>query len=300
MSQKAVTLLFDYALLVALSAIWGSSYLFMKIAASELPPLTLAASRVSGAAVLLILILLLRQERLPDRSGPWGRLTLQALLNAVIPWTLLAWGLAHVDAGLASILNSMAPIFVVILTLSFSIGAGLPRPAVFGAFWGFVGISMIVGVNSLSGFGTEILAQLACIVASIFYASAMLNGRYFKGLSPLVVATVTMVLSTFVLVPVAMLFEGSQVVFPSPAVFGAALVLSFVCTGLAMLIYFHLIQRLGAMGTSSQAYLRTAFGVLLGMVILGEDLTLSIGFGLLITISAVIMINWTPRSADQA
>ena len=117
----------EYALLGLLAGLWGSSYLFAKIALDGLPPLTLAAYRVTVAAVVLCALLRIRNVGFPRESATWQLLFTQSLLNSTLPWSILAWGQQYVDSGLAGVLNSTSPIFVVLLTLLFlrreSVGA---------------------------------------------------------------------------------------------------------------------------------------------------------------------------------
>ncbi len=116
--QAAAGLPFELFLLGVLALLWGSSYLFIKLALVEIPPLTLIASRVSIAAVFLLIVVSWRGERLPREPATWRRLLVQAFLNSIGAWTILAWGQQYVDSGLASVLNSTSPIFVFFITFS--------------------------------------------------------------------------------------------------------------------------------------------------------------------------------------
>ena len=102
----------ELPLLALLALLWGSSYLFLKVAVAEIPPITLIALRVTGAAGFLLLVMRLRTETLPRDGRTWRMLLLQAVFNSIGAWTVLAWGQQFVDAGLASVLNSTSPIFV--------------------------------------------------------------------------------------------------------------------------------------------------------------------------------------------
>lgn len=107
-------------MLGVLAVLWGSSYLFIKIAIAEIPPFTLIAMRVSIAALFLIAVMFWRKERLPTDARTWRRLFVQAFLNSIAAWTVLAWGQQFIDSGLASVLNSTSPIFVFIITIAFT------------------------------------------------------------------------------------------------------------------------------------------------------------------------------------
>ena len=114
--KAATDLHIELLLLALLALLWGSSYLFIKIAVAEIPPVTLIAARVLGAALFLYVVLWLRRDGLPRERRTWGLLGVQAVFNSIGAWTVLAWGQQFVDAGLASVLNSTSPIFVVIFT----------------------------------------------------------------------------------------------------------------------------------------------------------------------------------------
>src|SRR5215468_4053853 len=106
----------ELALLLVLATLWGASYSFIKLGVATIPPITLIALRTLIAGVLLVLIMRWRGLSMPADAATWGRFTFQACLNSVIPWTLIAWGERYVDAGLATILNSAAPVFTFLFT----------------------------------------------------------------------------------------------------------------------------------------------------------------------------------------
>src|SRR5712664_2926493 len=146
-SQKPVAPI-ALALLLLLATLWGGSYTFIKLGIATIPPITLIAARTSIAGVLLLAIMRWRGLRLPKDAATWRRFLVQACLNSVIPWTLIAWGERLVDAGLATILNSAAPIFTFLLTaLVTRHEAAAPRK-LFGVIAGMAGICLIVGADA--------------------------------------------------------------------------------------------------------------------------------------------------------
>jgi drug/metabolite transporter (DMT)-like permease len=285
----------EYALLALLALFWGSSYLFIKVAVAEILPLTLIALRVSGASALLFLVLAARREMLPRGGGLWVRLGVQSLLNSTAAWTLLAWGQQHVDAGLASVLNSTSPIFVFLFTALVTRHEATGGRKFLGAVLGLVGVVLIVGVDALAGLGLSVAGQLACLVGAMMYAGAAIYGKRFAGLGALQTALGTLLWATAVLVPAAFLFEDPLVLTPSPKAMAATAMLSVFCTGVAMLIYFRLIHTLGSLGVASQSYLRAGVGVILGVIVLGEVITPVVMLGLLAAIVGVAMINAPAR-----
>jgi len=280
----------DFALLGLLALLWGSSYLFIKIAVTDIPPITLIAIRVSIAAILLIGVMRALGERLPKTQdrGIWKRLCVQAFYSSIGAWTLLAWGQQHVDSSLASVLNSTAPIFVVLFTLS--VGR-MPMRKVIGATLGMLGVCFIIGKAAFAGLSGPILGQLAVLGGAVLYACAALHAKQLSALRPVTIASATMLLASIVLVPMSLMLEAPWELRPSPKALGAACVLGVFCTGLALLIYFRLVKTLGPLGVASQAYLRACVGFGLGVLLLGETVNLSVGLGLLAALVGVVAIN---------
>ena len=165
-----------------------------------------------------------------------------------------------------------------------------------GAILGVVGVALIVGLNLRSGLEGEVYGQLACLAGAMLYACAAIHGRRFGSIGALATATGTLIWAVAVMVPTALLLDKPWLLSPSVRAMLSTLVLSVACTGLAMLLYFRLLNTLGSMGVASQAYLRAGFGVFLGIVFLGEVLTLQVGLGLFAAIVGVALINWPERN----
>lgn len=284
----------ELLLLLLLAALWGSSYLFIKIAVTEIPPITLIAARVSIAAFILILIVIYQGHRLPRKAGIWGALFLQSFLNSIGAWTVLAWGQQYVPSGLAGVLNSTSPIFVFFMTLLLTRHEAAGPWKLLGAILGMIGVTLTVGVDVLADLGNAVLPQLAVITGALLYAMAAIYGRRFTGIPPTVTASCTMLCATLCLIPVSIAVDQPWDLSPSRAALGAALALAIFCTALALLLYFRLVQTLGSMGVASQSYLRAGISVLLGIVVLGETLTPPIAAGLGLTLLGVATINLVP------
>jgi len=283
------------ALLALLALLWGSSYLFIKIAIAEIPPVTLIAARVLGAALFLHVVLAARGERLPRDRRTLVMLGAQAFFNSIGAWTVLAWGQQFVDAGLASVLNSTSPIFVLVFTWLFRGHAPLGVRKLLGACSGIMGVVLILGVDTLRGLGDQVLGQLACLTGAVLYAGAAIYGKRFSHLSVAATAAGTMSWATIVLVPAALVVEKPWTLVPDARVIVAVLALSMLCTGLALLIYFRLAQTLGSLDVASQSYLRAGVGVLLGVLFLGERLSPPLAIGLAAAVLGVALINWPTR-----
>jgi drug/metabolite transporter (DMT)-like permease len=290
----------ELALLALLALLWGSSYLFLKVAVAEIPPITLIAMRVAGAAAFLLIVMRARNERLPRDAGTWRMLYLQAIFNSIGSWTVLAWGQQYVDASLASVLNSTSPIFVFLFTALVTRHEPLGGRRLFGALVGFAGVVLIVGLDALRGLGTQVAGQLACLLGAALYACAAIYGKRFSHIPAVATATGTMICATATLVPLAFVVERPWAMHPSAIALTATAVLSVLCTGVALLLYFRLVRTIGSMGVASQSYLRAGVGVVLGVMLLGETIALPAAIGIAAAIIGVALINWPARKLARA
>jgi drug/metabolite transporter (DMT)-like permease len=290
----------ELLLLALLALLWGSSYLFVKVAVVDIPPITLIALRVTGAAVFLIAVMRMRGEKLPRDARTWRMLYVQAIFNSIVAWTVLAWGQQFVDASLASVLNSTSPIFVFLFTALVTRHEMLNGRKLLGALVGFTGVVLIIGIDALRGLGAQVVGQLACLLGAALYGCAAIYGKRFSHVSALTTAAGTMICATVTLVPLSFIFERPWTIHPSVAAIGATAALSVFCTGAALLIYFRLVQTIGSMGVASQSYLRAGVGVILGVAILGETLSLPAATGIAAAIIGVALINWPTHEPAQA
>jgi drug/metabolite transporter (DMT)-like permease len=261
----------ELALLALLATLWGASYTFIKLGVATIPPITLIAARTAIAGLLLLIVMRWRGISLPSDAATWRRFLFQACLNSVAPFTLIAWAERSLDAGLATILNSTSPIFTFLLTLAIAGHEAATLRKLFGVLAGMVGICLIVGVQALSGIGEQLVAQIATVVATICYAGAAIFGRSFKGLDPMAPAAGSLVCGAVILIPIGLVVDQPWTLAPSMSSMLALLGLSVFSTALAFVIYFRLIQTLGSVGTTAQAYLRVPIGVAFGVVALGES-----------------------------
>ena len=285
----------ELALLLLLATLWGGSYTFIKLGVATIPPITLIAGRTLIAGVLLLMVMAWRGVRLPRDAATWRRFLFQACLNSVIPWTLIAWAERSVDAGLATILNSTSPIFTFFLTLTV---AQHDKPSVrklLGVAAGMAGICLIVGVQAFGGLGEQLVAQIAIVAATICYAGAAVFSRGFKGLDPMAPAAGSLLCGAVVLVPVSLVVERPWTLTPSGLSVLALLGLAVFSTAIAFAIYFRLIQTLGSVGTTAQAYLRVPIGVALGVLLLGESLSPTAWIGLACVVAGVAAMTIPPR-----
>src|SRR5271154_5922576 len=290
----------ELALLVLLATLWGGSYTFIKLGVATIPPVTLIAGRTLIAGLLLLLIMHWRGVRLPNDSATWRGFLFQACLNSVIPWTLIAWAERSVDAGLATILNSTSPIFTFFLTLAIAHRDALSWRKLFGVVAGMAGICLIIGVQAFQGLGEQLLAQIAIVTATVCYAGGAVFSRGFKGLDPMAPAAGSLLCGAAILLPVSFVAERPWTLMPSSTSVLALLGLAIFSTAIAFVIYFRLIQTLGSVGTTAQAYLRVPIGVALGVLLLGEKLSPTAWMGLACVVIGVAAMTIPARKPAVA
>jgi drug/metabolite transporter (DMT)-like permease len=279
-SPQVLNHLVEIALLALLATLWGASYSFIKLGVATIPPLTLIAARTLIAGMLLLAIMRWRGLSLPRDAATWRRFLFQACLNSVVPFTLIAWAERTLDAGLATILNSTSPIFTFLLTFAITQHEALTARRLFGVLAGLAGICLIVGVQALGGLGQQLAAQIATVVATICYAGAAIFSRGFRDLDPMAPAAGSLLCGAVILIPISLGVDQPWTLAPSMSSMLALLGLSVFSTALAFVIYFRLIQTLGSVGTTAQAYLRVPIGVALGVLFLGESLSPTAWVGL--------------------
>jgi drug/metabolite transporter (DMT)-like permease len=277
----------EYALLVVLAVVWGASYAFIRLGVATIPPVTLIAARTLIGGTLLFAILTARGIAMPLDAPVWRRFMLQALLNSVVPFTLIAWAEQTVAAGLATILCSTSPIFTFLMTFAMTRHEPVTLTKLFGVVAGIGGICLIVGVEALSGIGDALIADLALIAATLCFAGAAIFGRGFATLDPLVPATGSMLCGSMVLVPISLVAEAPWTIAPSATSVMALVALSVFSTAFAFALYFRLVRTLGSVGVTAQAYLRVPVGVAIGVAFLGESVTPSALIGLAAVIAGV-------------
>jgi len=286
----------ELALLLLLATLWGASYTFIKLGVATIAPVTLIAARTAIAGLLLLAIMRWRGVMMPRDGATWRRFLLQACLNSVIPWTLLAWGERSVDAGLATILNSASPIFTFLLTAAVTRHEAASPRKLFGVVAGMAGICLIVGIEAFDAVGGGLVAELAIVAAAICYACAAIFGRSFGGLDPMAPAAGSLLAGAAFLIPASLVMERPWTMAPSVVSVLALLGLAVVSTALAFVIYFRLIQTLGSVGTTAQAYLRVPIGVAIGVAVLGERLSQTAWIGLACVVDGVAAMTIPART----
>jgi drug/metabolite transporter (DMT)-like permease len=263
----------DWLLLVGLSLLWGGSFFFAKIAVLELPPLTVALGRVAIAAAILLALARATGVALPATLAAWRPYALMGLLNNVLPFTLLFWGQTHIPSGLAAILNATTPLFTVLVAHVATADEKLNAARLAGLTAGLTGVTVMIGPDVLRDLGANVLAQLACLLAAISYAFAGVYGRRFRGEPALRVAAGQLTASSIILaLPVALVDRPWMLSTPSGRAIAALVALAALSTALGYLIYFRILARAGATNVALVTFLIPVSAILLGTLVLGEQL----------------------------
>ena len=295
MADTKTSMATDLLLLLTLATLWGASYTLIKVGVETISPVTFIAVRTLVAGLILAAALRLRGLKLPTDRQTWKLFTVQACLNSAVPFTLIAWAEQTTDAGLATILSSTTPIFAFLLTALITRHESVSAAKLFGVAAGIVGICLIVGMEALAGSGENLWAQLAIVAATICYAAAAIFGKNFKGLDPTMPAAGSLIAGAAILIPVSLVVDRPWTLTPSTDSMLALLALAVFSTALAFVIYFRLVQTLGSVGTTAQAYLRVPIGVGIGVVFLGETLASTAWLGLACVVTGVIAMTLPAR-----
>jgi drug/metabolite transporter (DMT)-like permease len=256
-------------ILTLLAFIWGASFMLIKIADRQLAPSTLILARVGSATLLLAAIALLQlgpRRTLAELRDRWGWLVVVGLVNTAVPFWLLSWGETRIDSGLASIIQGAVPIFNALLAFAFFREARVNGIRLVGLGIGFVGVALLVGDQPHG----KLLAALAVVAMALCYAiGTLLAGRYLRGTPPLVVALASTAVSTLAVLPVGAAQAPSEAWHGETII--AILVLGFVGTAIAYLLFFALIQRAGANYATLVTYLVPPIALAYGAIFLGES-----------------------------
>jgi drug/metabolite transporter (DMT)-like permease len=262
----------DVTDLIALAALWGGSFLFMRIAAGPFGPAPLIALRVGLAAVALLPLLAVRGE-LADLRRHARPIFVIGIMNSALPFCLFAYAVLSVSAGFAAILNATAPLFAALVAYLW-IGEKLTPLRVAGLAVGFIGVIVLVWDKASFHPGGSGYAIAAGLAASLCYGiSASYTKRRLNGVSPLAIATGSQVAAAIVLSPFAVLLRPAQ--WPAPGVWGSVLALAIGCTAVAYILYFRLIVHVGPSKAIAVTFLIPVFGMIWGAMFLDEVPTLS-------------------------
>ena len=282
----------NLAVLLLLGAVWGASFLFIKIGVAELAPAVLVTLRLSIAAVALLALLAIRGGRLPTSWRTWANFCFTGFIGLVMPYLLITWGEQSIPSGMAAILNATTPLFTVLLSYVWTREEQLTGARLLGVALGFVGVVVAVGVSELSLASASTQGQLAVLLAAACYGfNGLYSRRAFRGQAPLLTATGQLLAAALMLAPVALALDGLPAGMPSARAIAAVLALSLLGTALAYVLLYWLIERVGATLTSMVTYLLPPFALIYGALFLREAITISALLGLVLVVLGIMLAN---------
>ena len=264
----------DWVILAVLSVMWGCAFFFLAIQLRALPPFTIVLLRVGLAALLLLGWAAITGLKLP---GPklWPAFVVLALLNNVIPFALYGFAQQSITSGLAGILNATTPLWGVLVAHLFTPDERATPAKVAGVLLGFAGVVAMIGGDALAGVGRDLIAQLACLGATLCYAFAAIWSRRFgaAGITPVGVATGQLAAATAVMLPLALIVDRPwTLAMPGATIWGATAGMVLVSTVFAYVLYFRLVERAGASNSLLVTFTIPIVAILLGVAVLGETL----------------------------
>ncbi len=267
--------LVEWSMLLLLSILWGGSYFFVEIALLEWSPLLIVAVRIVIAAPIIWGVVLAARLPVPQSRQAWTAFFWMGLLNNIFPFLLIVWGQKEIESGLAAILTAAAPIFTVIVAGVWLKDEPVTRSKLLGAVLGLIGVVVLIGPSALAGLDANLFAQMAVLGAALSYAFAGVYARRFPrmNIDPIVAAAGQLLMSAFVMIPLALMFEApGQLLVTSAKVWITVGVMAVFSTALAYILYFRLLASAGATNAILVTLLIPVTAILLGAFILDERL----------------------------
>jgi drug/metabolite transporter (DMT)-like permease len=290
----------NWGYLLLLGAIWGASYLFLRIATPVLGAFVVSALRVVIAAAALCLYAAARQQ-LPDLRAHWRALLILGGINAALPFVVIAWATAQLNASMASILNATTPLFTALIAALW-IREPLGWSRIAGLLLGLTGVAILVGWSPLGMSSGVLLGVAGSLIGAIAYAVGGVYAKVrFRNVPALGMAIGQQAAASIWLIPLgAATWTASS---PAWSVIGSILGLSLLSTAFGYLIYFDLMERVGPTNTLSVTFLVPVFGTFWGVIFLDEPLRLSLIVGMLTILAGIFLVtglHQRPKTSQEA
>jgi drug/metabolite transporter (DMT)-like permease len=259
--------------LVFLSVLWGVSFLFNRLAVLDIPPVTVVFLRLFVAAIVLGGVLAASRQKLPTGTIVWRDYAVMAVLNNVLPFILIVWAQKHIDAGLASILNALTPIFSVVFSHVLTTDDKATPNKIAGVLIGLLGVAILVGIEALGSAGNHLLPELAMVLATALYGLSSVWSRRFRGRPPVTTTTCVSIAASVLLLPASLVVDAPWTL-PMPgwpailSVLGSAI----LSTALAYLVFYRLITIAGGPNTMLVTLLIPVSAIATAALFLGEHL----------------------------
>ncbi len=264
-----------WGLIAILSILWGGAFFLIEVGLRSYSPNMLVFMRLALAVPPMWIVMRFAGDRLPTDIKSWSLLMVVGALNCALPFILFFWGQQYLDSGYASILNATTPLWGVVVAHFMTSDEKATPARIIGVLIGLAGIIVMVGPDAVKGLSNNLLAQIACLISTLFYSFAAIYGRRLgqTSMTPMVVATGQTMMAALFMLPV-ILFYDQPWTMPMPRLDStlAGLTLALFSTALAYILYFRLIDRAGASNAQLVAFIMPVLAIILGIAFLGEAL----------------------------
>jgi drug/metabolite transporter (DMT)-like permease len=260
----------DYGLLLLLGALWGASFLLVKIGVGSVPPLTVTAARLVLASLLLLVLARMTGQSLPKDPRTLLLVAFTGVLGNALPFSLISWGQVKIESGLSAILMAVMPLVTYLLAHIFTHDEKLNRFKALGVALGMAGIVVLIGPAKLASLGQETVRQLAVTGAAVCYGFNALLARRLAGHPPLALVAGFMLASAVVLVPLSLVVDQPWTLTPTTEAIAAITVLGLLQTAMGTVLMMVILRRQGASFFSQINFLVPIFGVFWGFLVLAE------------------------------
>jgi drug/metabolite transporter (DMT)-like permease len=282
-------------ILLLLGAIWGAAFMLIKIAVSDVAPATLVAVRIAITAVILYAAMRVSGVTLPRERQTWFNFYSVGMFGLVIPFLLISWGQRLIPSSTTAILGATTPLFTALINIVTRAEEKINVERIIGLIVGFVGVIVAIGITGATE--GNWIGELCVLGAAVCYAiSALYSRRVFGGMKPIVPSTGQMIASASLLIPIALIWDGMPTVLPSAQSITALLILAVFCTAIAYILYYQLIDSVGATKASMVSFLIAPFGVVYGSVFLQEPINPNAIAGLVIIIVGIVIAGGSWRA----
>ena len=283
----------DWLLLLLLGVIWGTSYAFIKLGVQTLPTFTLIATRLGIGFGLLALVVIVAREPLPRDAKTYGHLLVMAVINIVLPFTLITTAERSVDSAVGAILNGAVPLVVIVVAALVLHDEPMTVNRVVGLIVGYLGVVVLVS-RGLTAFATSdsFAGELALLGSTVLYGVGAVYARLnTRNLRPMIPALFQVGFAFLIVSVLALLYETPLDVQWNTDALIAVLWLGILGSGVAYILNFRLLGRLGATRTSLLAYLLPIVGIITGALMFGEQIDARVILGTGLVIAGVALVN---------
>ena len=295
--NRSITLV-DWGLLLAASALVGSTFLFINVAVKEVSPLVIAALRALISALICWIVMRAYGVRLPRTRRGWTALFWLGLLTSAIPFTTVAWGQQHIESGMGGILFGTMPILAVLLAPLLLAEETFTRRALIGGVVGFAGVILLMGPSVVSNASDQVLGIAITFLGPVSHTLGAIYARRQADLNPRAMVTGSMIFGSVVLAPLAFAVEAPLTLEPGMWA-TAAIIATGVFTGAGFCLYFVAISRVGAMRSSLVPLFFPVVAVVLGAAVLGERLPVMAFVGLALILAGAIAVSMRAPAEPQ-